>query len=456
MTVVVIGAGPAGTRAAEVLAGAGLRPVVIDEAADNGGRIYQRPSAGFRRPARALYGFEAAKAWAVHRTFDRLRPAIEFRPRTLAWNIADGTADLLTDGRPASLAFEQAILCTGAMDRVVPIPGWTLPGCFTLGGAQIALKAQGCAIGRRVVLIGTGPLLYLVAYQYARAGAAVAAVLDTTPLAVKVAETAGLARGGRTFAKGLYYVGWLRARGVRVIEGAVPVAIEGDGQVDAVRWRDRRGAEHTVAADAAALGWGLKPEAQLADLAGVPFDFDPVQHNWVPRKDQAGRTPVPGIYLAGDGSGIGGADVAELAGARAAWAVVEARGLPVDAAAVTRLDASLARAARFRAALERAFPFPAALAAVQPDATLLCRCEAVTAGALRAAAAEALATLPPSEVNRAKALTRVGMGRCQGRICGPAAAEVLAAALGCPVEAVGRLRGQPPVKPIPILPAAAA
>jgi bacterioferritin-associated ferredoxin len=106
--------------------------------------------------------------------------------------------------------------------------------------------------------------------------------------------------------------------------------------------------------------------------------------------------------------------------------------------------------------LERAFPFPAKLAADMADDTILCRCEAITAGELRAAADEALATLPPSEVNRAKALTRVGMGRCQGRVCGPAAAEVLAASLSCPVEQVGRLRGQPPVKPIPILPAEAA
>ncbi|MDA9406145.1 MULTISPECIES: NAD(P)/FAD-dependent oxidoreductase [unclassified Bradyrhizobium] len=456
MSTVIVGAGPAGTRAAEVLVGAGLRPVVIDEGLENGGRIYQRQPAGFRRAAYTLYGFEAAKARAIHDVFDRLRPSIDFRPRTLAWNLRPGVIDTICEGKAHTVPFAQTILCTGAMDRVIPLPGWTLPGVFTLGGSQISLKTQGCAIGAQVAFVGTGPLLYLVAYQYARAGAQVVAVLDTTPFATKAKRAFGLIRGGTTFAKGLYYIAWLRAHGIPIVEGAAPLAIEGNGRVESLSWRDAGGARHEASVDAVALGWGLKPEAQLADLAGVPFDFDPVQHNWVPHRDPSGRTSVDGVFLAGDGSGIRGADLAEAAGARAAWAVLAARGLGVDARAVARLDAILAAGATFRAALERAFPFPAKLAADIADDTILCRCELITAGELRAAANEALATLPPPEVNRAKALTRVGMGRCQGRVCGAAAAEVLASTLSCPVEQVGRLRGQPPVKPIPILPAEAA
>ncbi|MBR0827773.1 FAD-dependent oxidoreductase [Bradyrhizobium manausense] len=456
MSIVIVGAGPAGTRAAEVLVGAGVQPIVIDEAPDNGGRIYQRQPNGFHRTARALYGFEAKKARAIHEAFDKLRTSIDFRPRTLAWNLRPGVIDTICDGKASAMPFAQTILCTGAMDRVIPLPGWTLPGVFTLGGSQISLKAQGCAIGARVAFLGTGPLLYLVAYQYARAGAQVAVVLDTTPFATKAAQAFGLMRGGATFAKGLYYIAWLRAHGIPIFEGVTPLAIGGDGQVESLSWRDMNGNMHEVTADAVAVGFGLKPEAQLADLAGVPFDFDPVQHNWVPRKDRSGQTSVEGVFLAGDGNGIRGADLAEAAGARAAWAVLAARGLAVDARAVAHLDATLGAGATFRAALERAFPFPAKLAADMADDTILCRCEVITAGELRAAAKEALATLPPSEVNRAKALTRVGMGRCQGRVCGAAAAEILATTLSCPIEQVGRLRGQPPVKPIPILPAEAA
>jgi len=460
MKVAVVGAGPAGVRAVEQLVRAGLTPTWIDEAPDGGGRIYQRPPAGFRRDTSALYGFEAKPATALHAALDALKPRTDWRPDTLVWNIRPRARmlDLLRDGVQQSIGYDAVLLCTGAMDRVIPLPGWTLPGVATLGAAQIALKAQGCAIGRRVVFLGTGPLLWLAAYQYARAGVDVAAVLDTTCFATKLAAAPGLLHGPSTFAKGLYYVAWLRARRIPVAEGVVPLAIEGGEAVAALRWRDAAGAEHRTACDAVGMGWGLKPEAQLADLADTPFEFDPLQHNWVPRRDPAGRTPAPGLYLAGDGAGIGGAAVAELAGARAALALLEDHGHRTDAALTTHLDRTLRRQARFRTALDRAFPFPAALAAGMADATILCRCEAITAGDLRAAAAEPPndpPTGPAPEVNRAKAFTRIGMGRCQGRVCGAAGAEVLAAALGCGTAAVGRLRGQPPVKPIP-MPVAAA
>lgn len=455
MTVAVIGAGPAGTRAVEVLVRAGHRPVWIDEAPANGGRIYQRPVAGTTRSHRDLYGTEAAKAQTIHALGDRLRDACDWRPGTLAWNLRLGELDTFHAGRHEAIRFDRAILCTGAMDRIVPVPGWTLPGVVTLGGAQIALKAQGVAVGARPAFIGTGPLLWLVATQYVKAGADVALVLDTTPFATKARAFAGLLRDTATFAKGLALVARLRMAGVRVIEGGVPVAIEGTDAVASVHVRDRAGREHRIACDAVGLGFGLKPESQLADLAGVPFAFDATQRNWVPQHDGAGRTPVPGIYLAGDGAGIAGADAAELAGARAAWAAIEDGGGVVDTVETARLDRALARIPSFRSALERAFPYPAALAARAPDATIVCRCESITAGELRAAARATHVTGGAFEVNRAKAFTRVGMGRCQGRVCGPPAAEILADALGCDVAEVGRLRGQPPVKPIPVLAQAA-
>ncbi|WP_137177181.1 FAD-dependent oxidoreductase [Roseomonas sp. AR75] len=448
MKVAVVGAGPAGVRAVEQLVRAGLEPTWLEESPDGGGRIYQRPPAGFRRGYRAIYGADAGRARRLHATLEALKPRCDWRPDTLVWNIRtrERLLDTQTAGRRRdTLAYDALILCTGAMDRILPIPGWTLPGVTTLGGAQIALKAQGVGIGARPVFIGTGPLLVLAALQYAKAGAPPALVLDTTSFLTKAMAAAGLLWNLPTFLRGLRYTAALRMKGVAVAEDATPIAIEGEGKVMALRWRDSGWREHVTPCDAVAMGWGLKPEAQLADLAGVPFRFDATGHNWLPERDAAGRTPVPGVYLAGDGAGIGGAEVAELAGARAALALLEDHALPADLALRAHLDGRLRTEARFRAALERAFPYPAHLARRMEDATLLCRCEAITAGELRA-----VARYGGSEANRAKALSRVGMGRCQGRVCGPPAAEVLAAALGVPVEQVGRLRGQPPVKPIPL------
>ncbi|WP_431854888.1 FAD-dependent oxidoreductase [Azospirillum sp.] len=442
---VIVGAGPAGVRAAERLVAAGLRPLVIDEAARWGGQIYRQPPEGFRRPKRALYGFEAGKAGALHAAMATILPDVDYRPRSLVWNVEDGALDVLRDGRTAVVPYSRLILATGATDRVLPFPGWTTPGVFTLGGAQVALKFQGCTVGRRVAFLGTGPLLYLVAYQYAKAGAEVAAVLDTSTTLDQARAAPGLLRDPTTFAKGLYYVGWLRARGVPVRTGVRPVRVEGGERVTALVWR-RGSKEERTECDAVAFGLGLRSETQLADLAGCRFRFDAMDRAWLPDRDAAGRTSVAGVYVAGDGAGISGADAAELAGERAALALLEDAGLPAHPARSAAIEARLAAVARFRQSLARAFPFPADWAEGIADDTLVCRCEEVTAGTLRAAATDGSAR----EINRLKALTRVGMGRCQGRMCGAAAAELLAHALGTGPEAVGRLRSQPPVKPLPV------
>jgi NADPH-dependent 2,4-dienoyl-CoA reductase/sulfur reductase-like enzyme len=443
---VIVGAGPAGMRAAATLVAAGLRPVVIDEAPHSVGQIYRRQPPGFARPYKGLYGFEAGKARRLHEEFDLIAGRIDYRRNTLVWDARPGMLHLLSYGRTAEIPYRDLILATGACDRIIPFPGWTLPGVYTLGGTQIALKHQGCAIGSRVAFIGTGPLLYLVAYQYAKAGAAIAAVLDTAPFAAKRAALPGLLRGGTTFVKGLWYVVALKSRGVKLASGVRPVAAEGDGAVSALLYRDADGAERRVACTAIGFGFGLSSETQLADLARIPFSYDQVQQQFLPERDSAGRTPVPGVYLAGDGSRIAGADAAELSGERAALALLEDRGHVVTKPRLAALERNLRRIADFRVALETAFPFPAELAAAMPDETILCRCEGLTAGAFRAAAGSLVA----SEINRAKAFSRCGMGRCQGRVCGPAANLVLAAMANLPPERIGRLRSQPPVKPIPM------
>ena len=193
--VLIVGAGPAGTRAAETLVSHGVVPIVVDEGARSGGQIYRRPPEGFRRPASALYGFEAGKAQAVHAALDSMREGIDYRPHTLIWNIQGGVAQTLGPDGIERIAFDAIILATGAMDRVIPFPGWTLPGVFTMGGSQVALKAQGCAIGDPVVFMGTGPLLYLVAYQYVHGGARVAAVLDTSRMSQAIPVLPGLLWG---------------------------------------------------------------------------------------------------------------------------------------------------------------------------------------------------------------------------------------------------------------------
>jgi NADPH-dependent 2,4-dienoyl-CoA reductase/sulfur reductase-like enzyme len=444
--VVVVGAGPAGLRAAEALTRGGVCPILIDEAERPGGQVYRQPPPGAARSPRTLYGFEAGKAVAVHAIPARLGDAIDYRPNTLVWNVFEKHLYTVGPSGHDRLDFNRLVIASGAMDRVLPFPGWTMPGVFTLGGAQIALKAQGVSIGRRVAFIGAGPLLPLVVYQYAKAGAEIAAVLDVTPFSAKLSNASGLLAQTGTLAKGLWYIARNAIAGLLICSDVRAIGVEGEDRVRSLWWRDAADTEHRVACDAVGASFGLRSETQLADLAGCAFAYDDVARQWIPQRDAASRSSMPGVYLAGDGAGIGGADVAELQGERAALAVLEDLGAPIDTARIAALDRKLARQARFRNALERAYPYPAHLLDDVADAEIICRCEGITAGTLRAAATERDA----QEMNRLKAFTRIGMGRCQGRVCGPAAAEILARALGEDIAAVGRLRGNPPVKPIPV------
>ncbi|HEX7761676.1 MAG TPA: FAD/NAD(P)-binding oxidoreductase [Caulobacteraceae bacterium] len=441
--VVIVGAGPAGIRAAETFVQAGLRPVVVDEGQVSGGQIYRRQPAMFRRSYATLYGLEADRAKAVHASFDRLAGQIDYHPDTLAWNVRDGVLHIAEGGLAKTLPFDALVLATGATDRLLPIKGWTLPGCYSLGAAQIALKAQACAIGRRVVFLGTGPLLYLVSYQYAKAGVDVAAVLDTSSANGQMLALGYMASRPAVLAKGLYYRALLMARRVAVHGGVTPLQIEGGEGVAAVRFRVG-GGEQSIACDAVGMGFHLRSETQLADLAHCDFVFDADLGQWRPQADQDGRASVAGIYLAGDGARILGADAAEISGRLAALAALKDLGRPVAEAELADLRRRQQTMGTFRRGLAKAFPWPADLAKSVADDVLICRCEAITAGELRQAATGKGAP----ELNRAKALTRVGMGRCQGRFCGSAAAEILADTRDETLAAVGRLRGQAPVKPL--------
>ncbi|PMS38181.1 NADPH-dependent 2,4-dienoyl-CoA reductase/sulfur reductase-like enzyme [Trinickia symbiotica] len=447
--IVIVGAGPAGVRCAETLLAAGVRPVVVDEGRRDGGQIYRRQPEGFTRPYAKLYGTEASRAESLHETFERLRGRLDYRPQTLAWNVAQGKLHIVRDGHASALPYDALILCPGATDRLMPVKGWQLAGTYSLGAAQIALKSQACAIGRRVVFMGTGPLLYLVANQYIQAGAEVAALLDTSKTSARLRALPKLLARFDVLRKGSALVSSLKRSGVMIANGIEPVEIVGDPTdgVRGVRYRAANGnLVEQIDCDAVGLGYHLRSETQLADLARCAFRFDATTRQWVPRIDELGRASEKGVYIAGDGARVLGADGAEIAGRLAAYAALIDLGHEVPAATLETLKREQRKMDRFRLGLVEAFAWPVEQAARLSDDTVVCRCEGITAGELRRVVREEGA----QEANRAKAFSRVGMGRCQGRYCGHAGAEIIAAAANVPLEQVGRLRGQAPVKPLSI------
>lgn len=442
---VILGAGPAGMAAARTAAEAGLVVVLLDEQPRAGGQIYRDVERAGERHA-AILGADYLKGADLVR--DLPHPNIRHLAGATAWQVEEGRRVAFTlDGEAELVEGRRLLIATGALERPMPIPGWTLPGVMTAGAAQILLKQSGI-VCEGAVLAGCGPLLYLVAAQMCRAGTPPLALVETQTAADRLAalrHIGGALRGWRALAKGLGLLAELRRAGVRRYTGASELAVEGGAQAQALRFT-AGGRAHRIACSTVLLHHGVVPNTQVARSIGVPHRWDDAQHAFVPERDPWGRAAgLESVFIAGDGGGIGGAGAAALAGRLAALAVACDLGRLTQGErdrAARPLRAALARELAVRPFLDRAYP-PFAGALRPGDDTLICRCEEVTAGDIRRYAS--IGCLGP---NQTKAFGRVGMGPCQGRYCGLTVTELLADANGRSQDETGYYRIRPPLKPV--------
>lgn len=440
--VVIIGAGPAGLAAAATSAGAGLSTLLIDENPSPGGQVYRAVTASPLKDG-ALLGPDYAKGEKLAGAMRQ--SGAEYLPGAIVWHLdREMMVGISVSGLSRMIRAGRVILATGALERPFPIPGWTLPGVMTIGAAQTVLKSSGMVPEGRVALAGQGPLLWLYAAQYLRAGGRIAAIFDTAPRA-NWAKALPQAFGfllSPYFAKGLRMMAEVK-KSTRIIRNVTALAAQGDGKLQRLHYT-AGGRSGEIALDALFLHQGVVPNVNLAMAAGVEHHWDEVQLCFRPKLDGNGKTSVEGIFIAGDGAGIGGAEAAAERGRLAAIAAARelkpgASGLP-DAAAVER---ELARALRGRAFIDLLFR-PADAFRIPGDAeTIVCRCEEVTAGQIRESVA-----IGASGPNQMKAYRRCGMGPCQGRLCGLTVTEVIAEARRMSPEAIGYYRLRSPVKPI--------
>jgi len=444
--VLVIGAGPAGLAASTTCAQHGLTVALVDEQPSPGGQIYRGIADG-PLVHRDVLGEDYGRGTALVAAFER--SGAHYLPSTTAWavsRVADGFEVALSTSRRASVAHTRAIVVAcGALERPFPIPGWTLPGVMTAGAAQALLKTSAMVAKDGVVLAGNGPLLWLVAWQYLRAGAAPLALLDTTPRGrlARALRHAPAFAASSYFAKGLSLVRDVRRR-VRVVEYVEALEIVGDDVARTIRYRV---GERSVAIDAAHvfLHQGVVPDINMASALGCAIDWDDANASFRPVVDAWGGTSVAGVYVAGDGAGIGGAQAAEIRGHLAALALANAQGkLPGNARdrmarPLVRALAQALRGRRFLDALYR----PADAFRVPHGETIACRCEEVTAATIAHAAREGC--VGPNQV---RSYTRCGMGPCQGRYCGSTVTEIVARETARSEAAVGALHARFPLKPV--------
>ncbi len=438
----IVGAGPAGLTAAVLAAEFGLDTVLLDEQGSPGGQIY-------RAIERAEPGNPLGRDYLAGRPLvEAIRASrVDYRPGTTLWHIdPDGTLFLESAGRAETLTARRVLLATGAVERPVPIPGWTLPGVMTVGAAQILLKSADLVPEGRVVLAGQGPLLYLVAAQLVCAGAPPAALFETAPpenYLDAVRDIASLWRGRRLLVQGLRMIAGLRHAGVPMRRGVRGLRAAGRRSLERVVWE---GGE--LAADHLFVHQGVIPNVQISLALQLRHEWDEDQLCWQPSLDVWGQTSLPNIAIAGDGGGIAGAEAAVLSGRLAALDAAQWLG-HIGQAERDRQAAPIRQALdherAMRKFLDRLYRPQHSVMLPVDDEVIACRCEEVSVGQIRHAAR--LGAVGPNQV---KAFTRCGMGPCQGRICGPIVSALIADELGKAIAEVGTYRPRAPYKPITV------
>jgi thioredoxin reductase/bacterioferritin-associated ferredoxin len=428
--VLVIGGGPAGAHAAIESDRRGLRTLLLDEGTDAGGQVYRPLAAGLGNGPGNSLGSDQASGTQLRA--ELAGSGVEARFGHAVWLVHRGFATYaFADSGSVQIRSRAVVVAAGTYERIVPVPGWTLPGVIGLGAATTLLKSQQVLPGRQVVVAGCGPLLLLVAVKILDAGGRVAAVVDlngprdllrTIPGAVwrpdlALQGTAWMMRLARAKVPILWrhavsqVIGETGVTEVRV----VPVDAQG---------RPRASAPRAFSADALAIGHGLVPATEITRLLGATHEYRPERGGWIATLDRDLRTSVPGLYVAGDGGGVAGVGAAGWRGRLAGLAAARDLGFldpgafECERAAIAR---PMGRAEAFGHAMSSLMAPRSGLLDLMTPGTVVCRCEDVTSGEIEEALAQGAA-----EMNQIKAWTRCGMGPCQGRMCAETVASLVA------------------------------
>lgn len=437
--VLIVGAGAGGLSAAIAAANAGASVVVLDERKVAGGQYYKQAANGSILDQQQDDGAQLvanAKSSGA-----QILSGVEL------WGAFDGLKFFgHRDGVPIFVQPKTAIIASGAYERPVTVPGWTLPGVMTTGAAQTLWRSYQTLPGKRIAVCGSGPLNVQVALELAKGGADIVYLAERAPAAIRKPATAlamALADPALTL-QGLRMLAGLRRHGIAVHNQSELIKVEQAGDALAATFQSASGAEHTVQIDALCMNAGFEPQNETLRLLGASMHYDAAMGHLRCQKSERMETDVPGLYAIGDCTGLGGAPAARIEG-EIAGACAAAEAGHGNASNLAPKHHTLSKHRAFQDKLWTLYDIAPRDTARLPDETTICRCEELTLGDIR----EGLSTTP-GHVGTLKRATRVGMGRCQGRYCGPTAARMVSDATGKPIEDLSFFAPRVPIKPVAI------
>ncbi len=449
----IVGAGAAGLTAARVAAEAGLEVMIVDERSRLGGQYYKQPVNGRQ-------GSDDSQFREGRRLIEMVeRLSIEILRDAVVWGaFSPEELGVVAGGVSAVLRPKRILLATGAYERGVPMPGWTLPGVMSTGAVQTLLRAYQVTPGQRVIVGGNGPLNLQVAAELIRTGVEVVALAEaaTRPgVGTLGAAWRALQAAPNLVAKGFRDLALLRRRGVAIHYGHVVARIDGGDRVEAVTLMRLdvnglpvAGSDIHARADVVCMGFGFLPQNELARGLGCAHTYDPRFDQLTVERDVHCRTSMPSVFVAGDAGGLGGARIAAAQGAIAAYAVARDLGGDLTASqeqAAANWQQQVARQQRFQSALWEIYRAPVLSSELAGPDTHVCRCESVSKAALATAISDGATT-----IGQLKRDTRAGMGPCQGRYCGPVMARMIADHTGRPIDEDSYFAPRSPARPIAI------
>jgi thioredoxin reductase/bacterioferritin-associated ferredoxin len=453
---IIIGAGPGGIAAAVEAARAGVTVKILDENPKPGGRIYGQLNDGFKLINPRFLGPDFEKGQELLAEFHNFREKIDHRHDALVFGTFENREMAFHQaGKGERLRYNKIVVATGAYDRPVPFPGWTLPGVLTAGGAQTLVKMQRVLPGKNILFAGTGPLQLVVANQVMDGGGKVEAILEAGEINNWLKLIKGFSRNWGLLTDGLKYMRAIRKAGVPLLRKHIILEARGDHQVEEAviaevdkDWRAIENTRRTLKVDTICLGYGLVPSVELTRLVGCQHRYAPDLGGWIPERDEDMQTSVAGVFAVGDGAGVAGSIMAMLEGRVAGISIARSLGYISSEEARRRKKPYLndmKRIGQLRDALDQiSYPRPGLFELARDD-TIICRCEELTLGDIKNAIGKGTV-----EMNELKRLTRMGMGRCQGRMCAPAVQEIIAAQTQTPAAEIKYLNQRPPIKLVPI------